>query len=469
MYEFQAEIFERFKDQPCAGLFMDVGTGKSTVLANLVRYKMNTEREILRTVIFCPIVMTKTWKDELLASTNIPAEMIGVICGDKNKRLKLLNNDKIKVVLINYEATRSEEIDRVLNEFKPEIVVLDESQMIKSRTSKTYKKIMKLSKHAKFKYILTATPIGNNAEDVWAQLMFLDAGETYGSRFYDFKGKYFINKNEGWTSANAFPSWSFNESLIGEFKERLTRNTITLEAKDCLDLPELVTAQIKVEMSPEQAKHYKEIKNDLITFIDENRAEGGVMVVKNALTKLLRLNGIISGFMTLEDGTIFRFKQNPRIDALMGAVEGMAPHKVLIFAVFSANYEDIRKGLEKRKIEFVEITGEVSTKKKHDAVDKINDMSNKCRVCLIHPKSGGAGITLTAAKYSIFYSRGFSVTNDIQSRGRNYRVGSIDLHDTIFHYDIVTPETIDETILYSLMHKKKFASDLLTIKKLLEV
>lgn len=464
-YDFQQEIIDRFKDQSCAGLFLDMGVGKTLITSNLIRYKMNKHREIFRTLIFCPIITLDNWKRELLMSTRIPAHMIGVVKGSKAKRLKILKDDRYKVLIINYEATRSEEIKNLLLKFKPQIAVCDESHMIKSRTSKIYKSVYAITKQSFFKYALSGTPITNTAEDLWAQFMFLDGGRTFGARFYTFKNKFFVNKNAEWSSPNAFPDWQFNDSLKDEFKARLRQSSMFLKKEDCLDLPDLVEQNIEIPMSPEQERHYKDLKKDLITWLEDQ--PDNPLVVTNALTKLLRLNELLSGYLKLEDDTTVKLKSNPRLDALMNIVESTNPHKIIIFSVFKNNYDDIRKELEKRKIEYVEIHGGVSSKRKLEAVDIFNDMSNKVRVCIANPSSGGVGVNLKSAKYTVFYTRNFSMKDFEQSKARNFRAGSIDHHDKITHYNLVTPDTIDELILDALIKKKKFANSIMSIKALI--
>ena len=85
-YKIQLPIIERFEEEDCAGLFLGCGFGKSLIAANLVRYKMNSENEILQTIILCPVIMLEKWKKELLLSTRIPANLIGVVRGSRTKK-----------------------------------------------------------------------------------------------------------------------------------------------------------------------------------------------------------------------------------------------------------------------------------------------------------------------------------------------------------------------------------------------
>jgi len=130
-----------------------------------------------------------------------------------------------------------------------------------------------------------------------------------------------------------------------------------------------------------------------------------------------------------------------------------------VWAVFKENYNDIREVCEKLKLDYVEVTGEVSQKNKMLAVERLNN-DPKCRVLIGHPGSGGIGINLVAANHTIFYSRSFSLEYDIQAEARNYRGGS-EQHEKVTRIDLVTPNTIDEQVLKALASKKNIGYQVL--------
>jgi SNF2 family DNA or RNA helicase len=176
---------------------------------------------------------------------------------------------------------------------------------------------------------------------------------------------------------------------------------------------------------------------------------------------------ILSGYAKLENDEIIRFKENPRLDVLMEKLTETKPHKVIIFCVFKNNYEDIRKALDKKKIKFVELHGEIDQKTKAKNIDLFNDLENDIRVCIANPQSGGVGVNLKSARYTIFFTRSFSMKDYEQSRARNYRSGSIEIHNKITHYNLVTSNTVDEKAYNAIIEKKEIASSLLDLKELL--
>lgn len=466
LYPFQKKIYDRFKDSDNAALLCDMGVGKTPMCISILRYRYSTIGDVAPTVIFCPVIVLQNWKKELTTWTNIAPSNIGIVKGTAKKRLKIIEDKKHRIIIVNYEALRSEAVMNALLKRKFKVAICDESQRIKSHTSKTYKSVKKIGLGADlFRAILSGTPITNKITDIWSQFMFLDRGATFGKGITTFRAKYMINDNQDWQDSGkktAFPSWRLNPSMTDEFNKRINDVSARITTEEAVDLPALVTTKIDVELSPEQSKHYKEVSQDLVTWIDGK--EDTPLVAQNILTKLLRLNEISSGFMKLYDNSIHSFKTNPRLDACMSLIEECAPHKVIIFCIYSQNYKDLRQELDKRKISYAEITGEVSTDVKLKTAELFNNPKGGPRVCIANTRAAGLGINLVGARYKIYYSRNFSLEDHLQSQKRNNRAGAIEHHDTIYDYHLVTPDTIDESIYNALAEKKEFARSLLDIE-----
>jgi len=464
-YKFQQTIIDRAKAFDNFALFMDTGTGKTLTAINIVRDKYKNHGRVLRTLILCPIIVMPNWKREFLLSTFIDEKHIGVASHKTPKgRAKTILSHRI--VIVNYDAIRTAAVFTALAKFDPEVIICDESHRIKSRTSKTFKAICRVATTTKNKYILTGTPITNSFEDAWAQYMFLDRGATWGNNFFAFKNRYFINNNAKWQATgakNTFPDWCLNKSRLPEINEKIASTSARIKKEDCLDLPQLVVQHFDVPLSAEQQKHYKNIKDDLITWLDSQA--DNPLVVKNALTRVLRLNEISSGFMRLADKEIVEFKENPRLTRCMELVEDLMPHKVIIFCVFKRNYMHIRDMLKKKRIKYVELHGEISSEQKFKNIDEFNN--GDASVMIANTRSGGLGVNLQSARYSIYYTRNFNLDDFLQSQARNYRAGSKDLHDKITHYHLVSKGTIDEKIYQALKNKERMAEKIIDVRKLL--
>jgi SNF2 family DNA or RNA helicase len=94
----------------------------------------------------------------------------------------------------------------------------------------------------------------------------------------------------------------------------------------------------------------------------------------------------------------------------------------------------------------------MSVKEKQESMDRFQK-DNDCRVMIANRKAGGIGVNLTAASYSIVYSRNFSLSDELQSEARNFRSGS-EIHEKITKIDLAAKDTIDIRVLESLSNKE---------------
>jgi DNA repair and recombination protein RAD54B len=192
------------------------------------------------------------------------------------------------------------------------------------------------------------------------------------------------------------------------------------------------------------------MKKDFIAFCEQ-----GAAVAELAMTKALRLQQICSGFMKLDgEEQEVSFKTNPRAEVLSQVLENIlecSTSKVCIWSVFKQNYKDIAAVCDKLGVKYVSLHGDTPQAKRQENIDAFHNDPD-IRVFVGNPQSGGIGISLTMANYAIFYSRNFSLENDIQAAARNYRGGS-EMHSKITRIDLVSRDTIDELVLSRLSLK----------------
>jgi len=443
------------------GFFFEVGAGKTKTLIDTLRYKYMKSGGIVRTLIFGPVIVLENWKREIIFHSKITEDSIRILSGSQKQRLKILEEvyDRDDVILItNYEVlSRMKELSEKLLSWSPVICGWDESHRCKNIQAKQTKVAIKFADTAQYNYLLSGTPILNSLIDVFSQMRILDKGRTFGDSFFAFRGRYFYDKNSGMSRDKYFPDWRPRQGADEEVKRLIKAKFMHVEKSQCLDLPPLVKKTIPIKLSGEQAKAYESMLKNFIAFVVEND-QNKAAVAELALTKALRLQQITTGFVGIEDldskKSIHRFKKNPRKEALHELLSELTPHhKVIVWAVWKENYEDIRSVCEKLKVEYVEVHGSIKQADKVSAVDTFNG-DPSCRVLIGHPGSGGIGINLVASDVSVFYSRTFSLEYDIQAEARNYRGGS-ERHDKVTRIDLVAPGTIDEQVVEALASKKQ--------------
>jgi len=187
------------------------------------------------------------------------------------------------------------------------------------------------------------------------------------------------------------------------------------------------------------------------------------------MTKALRLLQICSGFVTADDGSIVEIKDNPRIKATRELLETIIDEgeKCILWASFIHDYKQLSRMLDDMKIKYVMLTGGQDGKEKDQSIyDFQNDKS--VRVVIANRKSASEGITLTKARYSIVFSRNFSLAEEIQSKARNYRKGS-EIFSSIIKYDLAMKDSIDFKTLEALKGKKNIADMILDSEYVKEI
>lgn len=458
LWKHQQVGIERFcQAGGCFGFFFDVGTGKSRTAIESIRYLYNLEQKLVPTLIISPLITLENWKREILKFSKTQERDIVILHGSADKKKKLIANllkNPNKIIIMNWEALLSDYIYDYFTKNIPTILVGDELHYIKNHSSKRTKLALKLSKLVRYKIGLTGTPVLNSSEDLWSQLFFLDNGKRLGDKFHWFKAKYFYDKNAGMPSHVHFPDWVPHKDSNEKIKELISDISMSVKKADCLDLPPLVREEVYVELGPDQTRAYKQMRDDFVTYVSD-----AACVANLAITKALRLQQILSGYMPLDSGEVVHFSSNPRMAALSELLtQYSGNHKIIVWAAFRENHKSIAKLCESLKIKYVMLTGEQSKIEK-DQTMELFENDPQVRVC-IGNQSVGIGVNLVSSSISVYYSKGFNLAHDIQSEARNYRAGS-ERHESITRYDLVSIGTIDEQVNQALKDKKEIGAQLL--------
>lgn len=444
----------------------DMGTGKSGGAILNARMRYMQAGNMLRTLIFTPPVTVMNWSNEFDLFSRIPKHRIHPL-NQKSaaKKAEHIYNSVIPqhdgaIVVMNYEALLSEPLFKALETWCPEIIIFDEIHYLKNPKSKRSRLCQRLSALARYKIGLTGTPILNNVFDIYGVFRTLDCGATFGVNDYAFQSKYLIDQNHAWKGkSNYFPKYVNNPKTYGELNEKIYRKASRKLKSECLDLPELIKITRKVPMSIEQKKAYDEMTRDFLTFIDTREGKESV-TAQLAVTKAMKLLQIASGFVQTDEKNAVEFKSIPKLDELGEIVEELVPqHKVIIWCSFIHNYRMIERKMTELGIKYVLLTGEQNITEKQESVDAFNK-DPEVRVIIANRAAGGTGVNLTAASYSVVYSRNFSLAEELQSEARNYRGGS-EIHESIVKIDLCTEGTVEEGVLQALQNKFQVSTDII--------
>jgi SNF2 family DNA or RNA helicase len=299
--------------------------------------------------------------------------------------------------------------------------------------------------------------------DMFNIFRFLDKGETFGTNFWKFRNVWFEDENAAWSGRDGhYPKYVPRPETYKEFHSIVEKKAVRAKKSECLDLPPFVREEVFVELSGEQKRLHDQMRAEYIAYVDGlgKSGEPRAVVAQLAVTKALRLLQIITGYAKLENGEIYKIKDNPRLKALEELLEEHVPnHKIIVWSIFHENYDDIAGVCKKLKIPFGELHGRVSQRDREDAIQRFNN-DRDCRVLIANQAAGGIGINLISSDLSIFYSKGFSLEQDLQAEGRNYRGGS-EIHQKVTRIDIIAENTIDNLIAEALAAKQQISNSIL--------
>lgn len=476
LWAHQAEAIKRAEELPHFGLFFSPGLGKTRTVIGILRAKYRAEGRLLRTLIFCPPIVIDNWRREWLEYSAVPGTHITGLTGTGKSRLNTLvgsgfENGKPlpQIFILNYECLQMDDLFEKLLEWRPEAIVFDELHRLKDykRTAVRAQRANRLANPSSKKspgprplvYGLTGTPYPNSLMDIFMQYKLIDGGIAFGQNFTEFRLRYFRDKNAGMPKARYFPNWVPIGGAEEEMAKRMAASSIRAKLEDCLDLPPVIEKTIAVEMTKEQARLYKAMKEELVAYF-ERGGEEKATVATMALTRGLRLMQIASGYVKDDEGVESATDEwTPKQEALKQILENLQGHKVIVWAVWKHNYEQIREVFRRLNMTWLEMNGEQGAQKNRDAAAEF-ESSDEYDGMIAHPESGGEGVNLVSASYRVSFSRNFSWRQMKQSDARNYRGGS-ERHASITRLNLVTKNTIEEIITEKLAKHEEITESVL--------
>jgi SNF2 family DNA or RNA helicase len=191
---------------------------------------------------------------------------------------------------------------------------------------------------------------------------------------------------------------------------------IRFEKAQCLDLPEVTFVEREAPLTPQQAKYYKVLKDQMLM-----AADGEEVTAVNAAVKLNKLLQISGGAVYSDDKEVIEFDVTNRLNVVQEVIEESS-HKVLVFVPFTHTIELLKSHLAKAGITAEIISGQVTVNKRHDIIQRFQN-EREPKVLIIQPQAASHGLTLTAANTVIWYAPVTSVETYLQANARINRPG----------------------------------------------
>ena len=445
-------------------LFMEMGTGKSKVAIDNIGL-LYEQGELNAALVIAPKGVYDNWvKGEFPA--HLPESIKRNIVRWDPKTTKsymaLLEEfimedfDGLKIFVMNVEAFSTprgaKTAGRFLVQNPNNMMVVDESTTIKNRKAARTKNLQVLQKFAKYRRILTGSPITKSPMDLFSQCSFLAPTALGYNSYFAFQNRYAVVRQQ------KMGHRSFQEIVgyrrLEELNERLTGFSTRILKSECLDLPEKLYTKRYVPLTAEQGKLYNQMKDMALAQLDN----GELATTTSVLTQIMRLQQICCGHFTPDIGETRSLDSN-RLDELMSITEELQG-KCIIWASYTHDIQRIHSALRDCfGPEAVALYyGETPQEERQQIVERFQDPEDRLRFFVGQPKTGGYGITLTAATTVIYFSNSYDLEIRLQSEDRAHRIGQ---KNTVTYIDMVSPDTLDEKILTALKDKVNLAETVL--------
>lgn len=421
LLEHQKTATEKMMCSKVGALFMEMGTGKTRVAIELVKRR---EYVIDNVVYFCPVSLKEnTWK-EIQKHVENPDKSFWNIIGIESMQTSIKTITKAQELITE-------------NTF----VIVDESSFIKNHKAKRTIHITQVSKPARYRLIMTGTPITKNYPDLYSQLYFLSPLILGYNSWYSFAANH-IEYSEKYKGMYRAHNTGYLAAKMEPYVYQVTK-------EECLDLPEKMYTIRYFNMTHKQRNLYEYAKEEILNQMYDLDSFGNTpsYIIYNLFTCL---QTVISGYLNI--GEKHFETDNPRAELLQSVVEETGEEKIIIWCKYQYDIDQIIKVLGKENCAL--FYGELSEKERNGNLESFKNRNKRFFVST--QSSGGFGLTLVESAYVIYYDNDFNYATRRQSEDRTHRIGQM---RKVQYIDLQCEKSIDEMIDDNLTKKGNITQD----------
>ena len=421
-----------------------MGTGKTITTLTAID-ELLCGMDINKVLVVAPLrVSLSTWSDEIESWDHISGLTYRVLAGlPPVKRLAAAMGDE-DIHIINRENLVWL-VEQFGDRWPYDMIVLDESRSFKNHRSKRFKALRKIRNYVSRIVELTGTPAPRGYEDLWAQLNILDRGERLGRTVTGFRTRYFDSDFMGYT-------YTLKDGAGETIREKISDICMSIEAKDHMDLPELIINPIKVTLPKVVREQYDELAREyVLAFEDEDDA----IVASTAAVLRGKLHQVAQGFLYYEDGE-HRHLHNEKLDALADIIEEANGMPVLVANIFRADAALIRERFKDAR----------QLDKDPETIRQWN--RGEIPILVAHPASCGHGLSLQHGGNILAW---YGLTDDLELFQQMIeRIGPTRQKQSgydreVYCHMIMAENTVDELIYSSNIDKELTQAELMEALK----
>jgi len=437
-YPYQRRAIQHILDNPAAGLFLDMGLGKTVITLTAVAELLHDRFEVEKVLVVAPLrVADSVWTAEAEKWDHLQHLKISKVLGDRKKRLSALQ-EKADIYVINRENIPWL-VEHYGRRWPFDMVVIDELSSFKSPSAKRFKALRRVRPLIRRIVGLTGTPAPNGLIDLWSQIFLLDQGQRLGPTVTGYRERFF---RPGKRNGHIVYEWKVIDPE--EIYRRIEDIVISMKAADWLELPERIDRVVPVPLPEEARKKYKQLERDLIL-----RFSDGDIVAANGAVLINKLLQLSQGAAYDENGNV-QFIHDAKLDALEDVIEASAGKPVLAFYIYQHDRDRILKRFSQARV--------------LKSAKEVNEWNaGKIPLLLAHPASAGHGLNLQAGgNIIVWFGLPHSLELYEQANARLHRQGQ---REKVIIHHLVAADTFDEAVMEALKRKAMTQQDLMEAVK----
>lgn len=439
--------------RPAALLDAHMGTGKSRVAIEVA----NDDPQARIVFVSAPLSTIPHWRAQI-SRFSVREPLIVDLTGDSTRRASMRAAEAIKKLdgaprqlwlLCNRERTWRSPLNELMLRIPPDLAIYDEIHSIKSPGGRASLHAADFGRRVRRRIGLSGTPLAHSPMDAYGIFRFLDPG-VFGLNFAAFRNRYAVMGGYEKHQVVAYQN-------LDEFRRRYLWLAYEIRA-DVLDLPASHHVEHEIRLPARAREVYNGLRDEMIADL-----ETGVVTASNALSRLLRLQQVTSGFAPRDDSGELVALHGEKQRAVYEMLEELPKdERVVVFCRFVADLDAVHEAARAAGDASCELSGR---RKELDRWETTSDLAPP-RVIAVQIQAGGLGVdTLKIARHCVFYSLGFSLAEYEQALARVLRPGQ---ERTVYYHHLIAVGTVDRQVYRALRARREVIDEILERRKLEE-
>lgn len=469
-------LVDRLEKNHMAFIADDVGLGKTIQAIGAMKYLFDNNK-IKDLVIICKKSLKYQWEEEINRFIDFNGD-IYIADDNKKKRHKtyedIKNNKKNTILIINYHLLMNDS-----DLISSDMTIYDEVHVAKKNNGEINKACKAVTKNADYCLFMTGTPIMAKPDDIYGIVSIKD--KKYFGTAKDFNERYVVEYYNGkYKNIVGYKNLDELREKVQQIILRRTSNEVTIDLPEVMITDKLCAIDGKQKNALAIAEAKTRVTEDKIEDFKKKYKKTDDDNSKFKLkAEIEKLESSLKGFIAVEQAianspVLFHYSKSKgirevykdvtpspsylsnKMQSLLDLVDDIASagKKAIIFTKYETVVNYVKDLLERQNIITVPYTGKMNDEDRNNSIQSFKRDSNV--VAIIGTDALAEGVNLQNANNVIHIDLPFNQAIYNQRNGRARRAGST--HNTVFVYNLITKESIDEKI-YSKIKDTKNAFD----------